>query len=199
MRKLIFIIVLGSLAACTPDIVPGSYFCGPNAACPEDQKCNFADNTCVLPGVVAAFACEADINSEPDDSIDQGYAITSTDCSTLPVVIDNCMSPNDDSDWVRLTIPAQCSTMGIDARITFPVAFEELQLEVVDAATSATLATESACPVQGESGDDLRCVKANLAPGKTYGLHVSPTGDGVCDGECRFNRYTLRLQLGPPG
>lgn len=188
-------VLLSLLAACAPEIVPGAYFCGPNETCPEDQVCNEADNTCVLPGLGEPFLCDPDINSEPDDSVSQGFTLQNLDCSTLPVVIDNCMLEGDPADWVRLTPPSICSEIELDARITFPLAFERLGLELYDVASNATLATDTACPIQLESGDELRCLRGTLSPGVTYGIQVSPTGDGDCNGDCAFSRYTLRIQL----
>jgi hypothetical protein len=196
VRALVVALVV-SLAACAPEIVPGSYFCGPDAACPEDQECSALDNTCVLTGLGEAFACAQDIASEPDDALAQGYALPNIDCSFLPVVIDGCMPSGDTGDWARLTPPSNCTAAAIDARISFPVAFQRLSLELVDEATGATVATDAECPLNVENGDDLRCVNAPLTPGKTYGVHVSPTGEGDCDGDCAFNRYTLRIQLSP--
>ena len=189
------ILVLALAGACTPDVVPGSYFCGENAACPEDQKCNLADNTCVLPGLVRSFACEQDVSSEPDDSLETGYMLMNIDCTTLPVVINGCMPSGDSADWYRLSIPGTCGAVSIDTRITFPVAFQRLGVQLVDTSNGSVLATDTACQFSGESGDDLRCVAASLTAGVTYAIGVAPTGAGDCDGDCAFTRYTLRAQL----
>ena len=185
---------LALVAACTPDIAPGSYFCGPDAACPEGQPCNEADNKCVLAGSVRPFDCTPEIASEPDDSAETGFTLMNLDCS-LPVVIDNCMMVDDPADWVRLAIPVNCTSVAIDARITYPVAFEQLGLSLIDTSTGAELAVDTSCTFQGESGDELRCLAATLTASTTYALGVVPTGDGDCDGGCAFNRYTLRAQL----
>ena len=186
------------LGACTPEIVPGSYFCGANATCPEDQVCSPLDNTCNLAGLAAPFACESDVASEPDDTVETGFPLQNLDCVTLPVVIDSCMPVDDPSDWVRLAVPADCTALALDTRITFPVAFQRLGLQLVDIGTGAVLATDTACTSQGESGDDLRCMRGTLAAGGNYGVQVAPTGEGDCDGDCAFTRYTLRLQLAAP-
>lgn len=197
MRAVFAIVCLA--AACTPEIVPGSYYCGPEAACPEDQVCSEATHTCVLPGLAAPFACVSEVASEPDDTMDMAYALTSlNECVTLPLVIDACMPIDDSADWLRFTAPAGCSALQVDARITFPIAFQRLGVELVDVATGDILATDQPCTFSGESGNDLRCVQANVTPGASYAIHVAPTGDGDCDGQCAFNSYTVRVQLGPP-
>ncbi len=183
------------LAACTPEIATGSYFCGPDSTCPEGQACNPADHTCTLAGIRKPFECEADLDAEPDDSPALGYTLGILECTMLPVVIAGCMFIDDPADWVRLPIPADCGTVEIDARISYPVAFQQLGLSLIDTTSGVELATDEECVFQSESGDDLRCLAASLTGGVTYAIGVSPTGDGDCDGDCAFNRYTLRAQL----
>ncbi len=195
MRALLIATCL--LGACTPDIVPGSYYCGPNASCPEDQVCSEATNTCGLAASAEPWECTSAISSEPDDTMESGFELNDLDCATLPRVIDACMPIDDSADWFTLTAPPQCSSLKIDVRISFPFAFQRLGLEVVDVATGNTLATDSACMFQGESGSDLRCTIATLTPGARYAIRVAPTGEGDCGGDCAFNSYTVRVQLGP--
>jgi hypothetical protein len=197
MRALVVATCL--LAACTPDIVPGSYYCGPNAACPEDQVCSEATHTCGLAAAAEPFECTSALASEPDDTMETGFELRDLDCVTLPRVIDACMPADDSADWLTLMAPPQCSALKLDVRITFPLAFERLGVEIVDLATGSTLAMDTACVFQGESGNDLRCTEAMLTPGSRYAIRVAPTGEGTCGGRCSFNSYTVRVQLGPPG
>jgi hypothetical protein len=191
-------IILLLATACTPEIVAGSYLCGPDASCPEEQVCSELDNRCVLPSLAMAWECESDLASEPDDTVETAYPLTNLDCETLPIVIDACMGPDDSGDWVQFTPPANCSAIVVDARITFPIAFQRIGIELVDVSTGMSLATDTACEFQGESGDELRCLAGTLTPGTTYAIHAAPTGDGDCAGDCAFNRYTLRIQLATP-
>jgi hypothetical protein len=192
------VVLLAVTAGCAPEIVPGSYYCGPNASCPESQVCSEATHTCVLPGLAAPFDCSSDLDSEPDDTLDMAFPLSNLDCVTLPVVIDACMPANDAADWLRFTAPSGCAALEMDVRITFPVAFQRIGVEVIDVATGDTLAIDGPCTFQGESGNDLRCARAALVSGGSYAIRIAPTGEGDCSGSCAFNSYTVRVQLGPP-
>jgi len=190
--------VLALVAACSPDVAPGAYLCGPDGSCPEDQVCNPADGVCVLPALVQPFQCVPDFESEPDDALDQAFPLELVDCGQLGQFTEACMPADDVSDWYELTVPASCGARSLDARVSFSVGFEELTLELVDLATGAVLGTGTSCEDPGDRGVVLSCVTGNLVPDTRYGLHVIPTGDGDCDGDCAYNRYTLRLRLAGP-
>jgi len=195
--RAVFALVL--FAACTPDIVSGAYRCGPNASCPEDQACSGSDNTCVLTSTAQPFSCIPDMNTEPDDSAATAHALPSFDCLSVPYVADNCMLQGDTEDWVKFATPSACSTVAVQARITFTIAFERLSLELWNLDTNTQLGTDTDCPNSGENGEELRCLDKNLMPGVNYGIKVRPAGDGDCGGNCAYNRYTLRVQLGAAG
>jgi hypothetical protein len=194
MRALLLVI---ATAACTPEIVSGSYLCGPNSTCPDDQVCNGPDNVCVTGGA-EAFSCEPKVNTEPDDTTDKAFQIGVLDCVSLASVLDNCMDDSDSADWVAFSTPSSCAAVVADVRVTFPTAFEELSLELWDVDANERIAVDAPCAFSGEAGDELRCLKATLAPGTHYAVQVLPTGEGACDGHCAHNRYTLRMQLNQP-
>ena len=194
-----FIAIACLAAACTPDVVAGSYYCGPNAACPEEQVCSEATHTCGLAGLAAPFACESELASEPDDTMETAFTLTNLECVSLPLVIDACMPSDDTADWLRFTAPETCSAVQVDARITFPIAFQVLGVELIDVATGETLAVDGPCEFSGESGNELRCLQSVLTPGASYAIRVAPTGEGDCNGSCAFNSYTFRVRLSPPG
>jgi hypothetical protein len=184
-------------AACAPEVISGTYLCGPNASCPDGQVCS-GDNVCVRPQLAEPFACEPDVASEPDDEPAQAYELTLA-CSGAGFALDSCMLEDDSADWIKFTAPTCATAIAIDARVTFPIAFERLGLELRDLDGGATVATDMQCRTgSGEVGDDIRCLEATLTPGTTYGLGVQPTGMGNCGGECAYNRYTLRVQLVTP-
>lgn len=191
-------VLLIALAACTPDIVSGAYLCGPNASCPEDQRCNGPDNTCVLDTTALPFKCVPEVETEPDDTSAQGHLISNLGCVSVPFVNASCMLEGDSADWVRFVAPAVCTAVAVEARVTFPVAFERMGLELWDLDANMMLVTDSECGL-GEAGEELRCLEQVLVPGKTYGILVKPAGDGNCDGACAYNRYTLRVLLSTPG
>jgi hypothetical protein len=196
MRALLLLAITAA-AACTPEIVSGSYLCGPNASCPEDQACNGPDNVCVT-ARPEPFACEPEKATEPDDTTAMAFSIGELDCASIATVIDSCMDETDPADWVAFSTATTCGDVVADVRVTFPTAFEELGLELWDLDANVQLAVDTPCPVSGEGGDELRCIKTTLAPATRYAIQVVPTGDGACDGRCAYNRYTLRMQLNQP-
>ena len=187
------LVLLTSAAACTPEIVSGSYRCGPDATCPGDQVCNGPDNICVS-GTAEPFACEPEIATEPDDASSEAFDLGALGCVSLASTLGNCMLDGDEGDWVKFHAPIGCETTAI-VRLTFPTAFEELGLELWDLDRGEKLAEDTPCDVMGEGGDDLRCLTSLLAENSSVGVHILPTGEGDCDGTCAHNRYTVRLQL----
>lgn len=195
MRALLLPLVL---VGCTPEVLPGTYFCGPEKSCPEEQACDDATHRCVIPALVEPWACEPELASEPDDTYETAFPLVTPDCIALPQVIDSCLPLDDTVDWVRLETPSSCSAIEADIRITFPFAFQKLGIEVVDPETGTVIASDGECEFDGETGNDIRCLKTALTPGKAYGIAVAPTGEGDCDGDCRYTNYTLRVQVGEP-
>lgn len=192
-----FVLVLA--AACSPDIVSGSYLCGPDSACPEGLACNGPDNTCVLSSTAEPFACEPDRETEPDDTSANAHVISGLQCVSVPYVNANCMLQGDTEDWVKFTPPASCTVVAVSARVSFTVAFARLGLELWNLDTNTQLGVDTACPSTGEEGEELRCLNQSLTPGTNYGIKVRPAGDGNCGGNCSYNRYTLSVKLGSAG
>jgi len=197
VRAAILVVVFA--AACTPDIVSGAYLCGPNAACPEGQSCNGPDNTCVLASTAQPFECTPDMNTEPDDTSAQAHEITGLGCVSVPFVNSNCMLQGDSEDWVRFTAPSSCTSVEVQARVSFPLAFERLGFELWNLDANTKLTDDVVCPIDGQAGEELRCLQMTLTPGTSYGIRIHPAGDGNCGGTCSFNRYTLRVLLATPG
>lgn len=193
MRAVLALLLVG---ACTPDIVSGSYLCGPNGACPGDLACNGPDNTCVLASTAQPFSCDPDVQTEPDDSAATAHVLK-LDCLGVPIVTANCMLQGDAEDWVKVTAPATCTSVAIHAAVSYTIAFEPLAMELWNLDTDTQLTSDTTCPNDGEHGEELRCLDQDLTPGATYGIKVRPTGEDDCDGKCPYNRYTLRVQLSP--
>ena len=196
MRALAFVLLIGGASACTPDIVSESYLCGPNASCPEDQKCNGADNICVTSSP-EAFSCDFG-GKEPNDSIETGQPLGTFGCTSLATSLDACMDMGDAVDWYTLTAPTGCDAVAIDSRLTFPTAWEDLALELWNVDTNERVGQSSKCAFGGEAGDELRCMNVTLDQGARYAIAVLPTGDGDCKGTCAYNRYALHMQLTLP-
>jgi hypothetical protein len=194
------LLVLVATAACAPEIIPGSYVCGPEQACPEGQACNGPDNICVLPSAVQPFACGDLTELEPNDAFASAQRLlgANTSCVTPTVEVIGCLQDADGDDWFQLASPGNCTRVGVEARIAFPVAFEGLALTLHDP-TGAMVAAATACgPLDPEQGSADLCLDAAMTPGATYGLHVARSGEGTCGGQCTYNRYSLLLLLETP-
>jgi hypothetical protein len=196
MRAIVFSF---GLAACTPDIVSGAYLCGPEASCPAGQVCSGRDNTCVLPSLAEPFSCESEMDFEPDDTIVDAHLIENLGCVSALFANDACMLAGDTADWLAFVPPSVCSAVEVQARLSFPVAFEELGLELWDIDHDMPLETDTACKQGAGTGEVRRCLDFVLVPGTKYGIKVHPTGKGTCGGACAYNRYTLSVQLATPG
>ena len=195
MRALALLVV----AACTPDIAPGSYLCGPEASCPPDQACSGSDNHCVLAGLETPFECTADADFEPDNSAVQAHALPTFNCVSAPFANNSCMPVGDAGDWMSFVAPNNCAgAVQVQVRLGFPIAFEELGIELWDLDRNMKLASEAPCTSGAELSVERRCLDFTLMPSTTYGIAVLPTGMGTCGGNCAYNRYTLSIQLGTP-
>jgi hypothetical protein len=193
MRTLAMFVLAAT--ACTPEIVSGSYLCGPNASCPEGLVCNGPDHICVSPSLEEGFACEPELETEPDDTPANAHAIPTADCISTPTSLDSCMPEGDTADWVRFVAPVGCSR-DVDARVSFAIAFQRLGIELWDLDRNEVIAEDGECTTGGlVGGDEQRCLTAPVVGGTSYGIQVVPAGDGNCDGECAFNRYTIKVQL----
>jgi hypothetical protein len=188
-------LVLGFLlGACTPEIAPGAYNCGPNGLCPSGTVCNPADATCVLKNSVQPFACSP---VTTDDAPETGTPLGSFACVSPPTVEDGCLINGDAGDWFQFDTPGNCTTVKVVARVTFPVAFENLGLEFSDGSLPQSVDT----PCDGAGSDAAqvtRCFEKTLTPGQHYAIAVRTNGEGDCNGSCTFNSYSLSVQLATP-
>jgi hypothetical protein len=197
MRAAMFVMI----AACTPDIAPGAYLCGPERACPEDLQCDGATNTCVLPSQATPFACAPPaVEHEPDNTPSQGFPISGLTCVSSQVITHACLTAGDGADWYQIPVPSTCTAVAIDLQVSYPIAFEPLAVDLFDATGSSSVGTGGACAHQTTigAGDDGTCIHATLTPGATYALEIHTAGGGDCHGACNYNRYSLTLSLGTP-
>jgi hypothetical protein len=198
MRPLVVVATL--LAACSPEISSGAYFCGDERSCPEGQVCDGPSNTCVLAGTASPFACDPGTDPEPDDTAAQGKSIPPLACVSSPYDRAGCLHAGDPADWLTLTAPSQCVAVAVQIRITYPIAFEPLAIELWDLGSNTMIATQGDCASGGTAaGDDSRCLVQTLTPGGSYGVAIKPAGGGDCNGGCAYNRYTVTVQLATPG
>lgn len=195
------VVALGLVAACTPEIVPGSYFCGPERACPDDQACDGATNLCVLPSQVQPFACPSPtetVEVEPNDDMVNAQLIANLECVSRTAEIVGCTRDLDREDWFVFDVPVGCTAVAVEGRLTFPLAFEVLDLDA-HGSTGLTIATGGQCAIfDADDGDEQRCLDVPLTPGSRSALRVARSGVGSCGGACAHNKYTLTLQLKTP-
>lgn len=193
------VIVCLLVAACTPDIAPGSYLCGPEQLCPEGQSCNGPDNVCVVTSAAMPFACETDLDPPGDDAPATAQPLGALDCVSALRVTKGCMSAGDVADWYQFDVPASCVTVQVEATLAFPIAYETLDLQLSTNLGPGSV-VEGTCPPSRspDEGEAQRCFEMTVTPGTRYALGVVPDGTGDCDRACAFNRYRLSMQLATP-
>lgn len=193
------ICLLLAVAACTPEVASGSYLCGPEQLCPEGMACNGPDNTCVTDVIALPFACGTVSEVEPNNTALTAQDLGQPSCVSLPTMVKGCAAGNDVEDWYQLDVPSNCDLVNVQARATFPVAFEPLEIEV-RAADDSVVATSVPCaPVGTEDlGQTQVCVTAGATPGGHYAVRIARAGRDNCDGACANNHYALVIQLARP-
>lgn len=192
MRAALLLLMLS--AACAPDIVPGSYACGPEQLCPEGQFCNTVDGICGTRAQALPFGCFENTDEVGDDTSATARPLGELDCVSRVVAIEGCLAQPDPADYVQFETRAVCTAVAMTARLTFPIAFEPLVLEL-DGTVGETPCTSGGGVGETES---VRCLEMTLTPGSSHVLGVRHAGEANCDGACAFNRYQLRLQVVSP-
>lgn len=188
------------VAGCSPDVVSGAYLCGPDSLCPPREACDGETDSCVLASTAKPFACDMGTEVSGDDSVATARPIPMLGCVSAPYSFDGCMPAGDAADWVKLTTPSVCSSVEIQVHIQYPVAYEHLALQLWDIGMNSSVGTDVPC---SESSNDPahvdRCINLQVTPGRDYGIGITPTSEGACDGACAYNRYYLTVQLATPG
>lgn len=193
------------VAACTPDIAPGAYLCGPEESCPEGLACNAGvdmdpatpDNVCVVPGVAQPFACG--VPDFPDDDPATGRIIANLSCVSPANESKGCLNDGDVGDWYQFDVPANCNAVQIEARLRFPVAFEPLAMQLAtDGGAPMPADTPCSGTQQADDGEEIRCFKLTVTNGSHQAIGVVHSATDNCDGACAHNRYTLSVQLSTP-
>ncbi|HEU0037508.1 MAG TPA: hypothetical protein VFQ53_43150 [Kofleriaceae bacterium] len=194
MRRALLLLALG---ACSPSIASATYLCGPEELCPEGQKCNGVDNTCVVASDALPFACDS--ADQIDETPAQGQVIDNLSCVSILNVARGCLTASDAADWYQFDIPDNCAAVQIEAKLEFPIAYEPLALQLASEG-GAAVAAETPCGAStvADEGEDVRCFEMTVPVGTHHALGVVHTGTADCDGACANNRYTLSLQLATP-
>lgn len=192
-------LALLALAACTPDVAPGSYVCGPEGLCPEGQACNGPDNICVLESEVRPFECGTATDPGGDDQPASGTALMNLSCVSVPTETRGCLREVDGQDFFQFDVPASCSAVRVEVSVTFPIAFQPLGL-VLSTAGGAAAPVEAPCSPStvALAGEEVRCFGQTVQAGGHYAIGVVKESGGACGGACRHNRYLFRLRLASP-
>jgi hypothetical protein len=181
-----------ALAACEPEIISGTYFCGPERGCPPDLACDGATLRCVRPEQVEPFRCAAGSQAaEPDDELASAQSLGVLGCRSRVVDLTGCIADAADVDHLRVEGPAGCNGT-LQVVMHHPVALADLALEVLDEA-GQPVAAGAVCLALDVTGRVRTCVEAPIAPGQIRIVRVRGSGAGTCDGDCAHNQYYLSL------
>lgn len=193
MRALPFILLL---AACEPEVAPGTYLCGPEELCPEGMVCNGPDNVCVHPTKQQAFACTNENKDVPgDDGPATAQVLGEMACVSLVRETRGCLPIGDVGDYYTFRVVDGCTSTKVLAGVVYPIAFQSLTMQLGKLGeTPVTIDSPCAASRPHDVGDAVACLEAPVGPG-TYVLGVIPDGTGQCDGQCKFNRYGLAVQV----
>lgn len=189
MRALAFVL----FAACSPEIAPGTYFCGPEELCPDDLACD--RTTALCESRPKEFACgAANPDQAGDDSLATAQSLGELPCVSLIQERKSCLPAGDTVDYYTFTVAAACTAARVKAVVTYPIAFQRLVLQL-GTGSEAPVTIDSPCPNGLEvNGNTRSCLDAPVGPG-TYAIAVVSDGTGTCDNECRFSRYSLGIQI----
>jgi hypothetical protein len=195
MRRAGLLLACLLASACSPEVVAGAYFCGPERLCPEDLVCDGATNICVSSSDVQEFSCVGTDDDEPND-IDSTVDLGDLSCTTRVETAGCIGGDGDEEDGYRLDVPTDCAPRKVTVQLLYPVAFEPLELELID--TSGAADSVEPCPLGvDENGQTEQCVEAAVPAGGSFVVRVAGTGSENCEGECAYNRYGLVVLLSP--
>ena len=182
-------------AACTPDIAPGAYLCGPDSQCPDDLVCSGTTNICVTSVSAQPFACGDMFDEVPgDDAPASAQSLGELTCISLVREQKGCLPDGDVGDFYEFRVAANCTNARLRASVVYPLAFQHLVLQLGKIGETP-MTIDSACPVsRPDAGDDVSCLDTTVSAG-SYIISVVPDGTGDCDGACKHNRYSLGVQV----
>jgi hypothetical protein len=193
--RVIVIASLAFVAACDPTIASGAYQCGPEQSCPDGFACNGVDGLCVTPASAKPFVCGAMYSDVAgDDTPATARTLGELACISPVAEERNCLPMGDTGDFYTFTVADGCSSKVV-ASVLHPIAWQHLVLQLGKVGETP-VTVESKCPTVRDIDDPLTasCLEAPVEPG-TYVLGVIADGTADCDGDCKFNRYTLGVQL----
>ena len=200
MRNLVLLASMFAFAACAPDIAEGSYFCGPQLACPGDLACSELTELCVAPERTEAFVCPDGANAhEPDDTLAQAQALTGM-CFVDALVDDGCLPTQTDVDYALLSTPSTCGArIRVTVNLIDSIAFESPEVTLLDNDNPTTAMSAPCTPNDALLSNATACSAIDIDGGDHVSIRVDfPADAPSCDGACAFNRYELRILLNTP-
>lgn len=193
------LVVVVAVAGCTENIVSGAYLCGTEQLCPDGLVCNGPDNVCVLANEAQPFACGDAPDPAGDDSPAQGSVVASLACVSPIRETTGCLLSSDIADWYQFDVPGNCTAVQVEARVTFPIAFEPLAMQrSTDGGPAMAAETPCATTNPPQAGETARCFKLTVENGSHQAIGLVHSDTSNCGGDCANNRYTLSLQLSTP-
>jgi hypothetical protein len=184
LRRGAALIATLGLAACSPDIESGAYYCGLEEACAPGLVCDVPSHVCVTAAEATPFACS------------EGADLPVPSCGPDSLGSHGCIGTAATVDTIALTTTAGCTTH-VAVQLSYPIAFMPLALTVHDAG-GAIVGTAAGC--HGEHGGLTdACVDFVGAPGATYTFDVAAApGAPTCGGACAFNSFDLAVLIQRP-
>lgn len=179
-------------AACSPDVYPDVYLCGPEQLCPPEQACSPRTETCRDPRDAEPFECPLESNvAEPDDLDAQARAVT-LGCAGNAVELSGCIIDGEDLDQLLLTIDNACVGNRVELTIRQALTFAPVAVNFTDIDGTALAVTS--CPTAPDTGGDASdCLAVDSISNQVRVTLTARQPD--CDGTCAFNRYALSIRV----
>ncbi|RMH41685.1 MAG: hypothetical protein D6689_10350 [Deltaproteobacteria bacterium] len=184
-----------AMAACEPEIGPGTYFCGPEMLCPPDLSCDPLTYTCERPAAVRPFACpEGTEADEPNEDADAATPLGRLACGGAGAVTNGCIARSGDVDVYAFKLD-ECLAPGARLLVSarFPIAMAPLSVQVRDAAGEIVTTAQLCTPDPDFTGTERVCAELPKGPA-AYTVSVQLAGGGDCAGACAYNLYELRAE-----
>ena len=115
MRTLLVLLV----GACSADIAPGTYFCGPEQLCPEGLTCDAVEDICTVPSQAGAFECEIPDRTGDDEPAAGLLLQPALDCVSGVRELKACLFVDDPGDLTEASVlPAGLPRIAVEAGTT---------------------------------------------------------------------------------
>lgn len=195
---LVGVVVALMAAGCSPDIGGGTYFCGTERLCPEEQVCDETSFTCVNDSARVPFECpEGSDANEPNEDTAAAKDLGPMACGQSVLGGWNgCLPDGNDVDVFSFQHDGSCATADprFDVTLRYPFALAEVQVELLDSSGAVIGTGENCTPAVDFSGKEAMCISVPAAAGTFY-VRVTTSGQVTCSGDCHYNQYTLDIHL----